>query len=219
MCFTRNISLCRCREVSSCRGLIGRPLVSEWLPSRGVSPALSSPPGSDRTASLIRGECGAAPGAPRRNDGDRQWCDSRHGTHWGPFHVKHPPRPSKPEIAAIGGHPARLEFARDYPGPCRLAPNGDVHPVAAASQDRSARVRSLSVSRETSHSLARAHDLLGWLPIRTSTAGKETLPSGTIAQFQDTPVSRPSSRPLPAGARASKWRLPPVGSTAARICG
>lgn len=41
----------------------------------------------------------------------------------------------------------------------------------------------------------RAHDLLGSLPVRTSTAGKETFPSGTIVRFQDTPVSRPSSRP------------------------
>lgn len=156
---------------------------------------------------MIRGECGAAPGAPCRNDGDRQRCDSRRGTHAGPFHVKHLTPSIRTRDCGNREAPARLQFAPDYPGPRRLAPNGDVHPGAASSRDRSARVRSLSVSRGTSHSLARAHDSLGSLPIRTSTAGEEAFLFGTIVRFQDTSVSRQSSRPAARRSESLQWAI------------
>lgn len=96
------------------------------------------PTGFGRAATQILGECGAPPGAPCQ-----RWRQValrlRAGVTWGTV-SRETSRPShsNPRLHALAQHLARLELARDYPGPPRLGPNGDGHPGTAFAQDHPA---------------------------------------------------------------------------------
>lgn len=137
----------------------------------------------------------------------------------GPFHVKHPGSVYPNRLSPpLGRHLARLELARERAGPLDSVATAMLIPTRRPLKP-TLRTDDGSMFHVKHLAACGCARFAGSLPIRTATAGKEAFLFGTIDASFRTPQSvERRCAPLPAGARVTEGRLPPVGSTAARIC-